>query len=63
MKSTSNQIHNVEEITRMSNVIRKYSGGADDRSFEGPLIRVRTSAEEFTKIAQLNMQQTNKILT
>ena len=43
----------------------KYSRESDDRSFEGPLIRVSTSAEEFTKIPQLhiNMQQKNEILT
>ena len=42
----------------------KYSWESDDRSCEGCLIRVPTSAEEFTKIAQLhiNMQQKIKFL-
>ena len=39
----------------MCYVIRKYSRASDDRSFEGPLIRVPTSAEEFTQIAQLHI--------
>ena len=39
----------------MCYVIRKYSRASDDRSFEGPLIRVPTGAEEFTQIAQLHI--------